>query len=470
MRKNNKGPGEIADDAIKALMMSDRLIFQRGEELVRLIHRPDGRLRIGPVEEVWLAEQVATELKRKKLCHEVAKTILARKEWPFRPLVQLRHAPTISRFGGIIEVPGYDDESGLYLDVKVGEFPLVPQNPSIEEATAALKMVEEELLSGYVFEDEVSRSVALSAFLTGIKRPTMQTAPMHVFDAPMPGCGKSLLAETTGILATGEKPAPMSQADKEEENEKRLDVMLRNGDEVIIFDNCDRPIKSGALASTLTSQHRQSRVLGKSDRYLLETSATILITGNNIEFRGDLARRAVICRINPKVDQPDAREFDFDPRVRATENRGRYVTALNTALRAYYVHGKPVRPTPMGSFEDYGDIRGTLIMCGYADPAESRKKVQSINEDELDFQDVIESIRDEIGEVSFMVKDLKDRLDYSRTREALVHAARCETWNPRAIGKYLGLNRGRTCGGYQIVALPRRRWQLVNVGGTASKS
>src|SRR5690606_14135287 len=124
------------------------------------------------------------------------RTLLARVgSWRFPVLRGLTRAPTLDRDGEVVQRPGYDPSTQLYLDFAESAFPPVPEQPTREEAKAALERLDH-VLRGFPFASEADRSVALSAFLTGLVRRSLRTAPLHGFDAPTAGTGKSLLAET----------------------------------------------------------------------------------------------------------------------------------------------------------------------------------------------------------------------------------------------------------------------------------
>ena len=96
----------------------------------------------------------------------------------------------------------------------------------------------------------------------------------------------------------------------------------------------------------------------------------ITATGNNLVIKGDLTRRSVVCRLDPKVERPELRQFAYDPIADAKDNRGELVGAVITILRAYHVAGRPARPPRLQSFEVWSDtVRGALVWLGAGDPA-----------------------------------------------------------------------------------------------------
>ena len=69
-----------------------------------------------------------------------------------------------------------------------------------------------------------------------------------------------------------------------------------------------------SLSAALTTEVWTDRLLGKNRLVTLPNRAVWIATGNNIRLRGDLPRRAVWCRMDPKVARPWLREtFTHDP-------------------------------------------------------------------------------------------------------------------------------------------------------------
>jgi hypothetical protein len=388
----------IVDRAEGALIAGGSPIYKRGGGVlvrpVRLeradgeqgnVRREAGAVVLLPVREPWLLEQMGRVLRWVKpradggrtICDPAPiypRTLLGRSEWAFPELRGIVTAPTLDRDGRVIEAPGYDRASKLLLDFAPSAFPSVPSEPTQDDACRALGLLAEPL-RGFPFADNAARSVALSALLTALVRPSMRTAPLHGFDAPTAGTGKSLLAEMAGLLATGVRPPALSRGKSPEEDEKRMSTVLMAGDSVIHIDNCERALSGDFLCSMLTQETVQARILGLSERRVMPSVALVLASGNNLTFAGDTSRRAVICRLDARVERPDTREFDFDCHEEAIANRASLVVAGLTVLRAYVVAGRPVKLTPMGSFGDYEWIRSALVWLGCADRADTRTAI-----------------------------------------------------------------------------------------------
>jgi hypothetical protein len=272
-----------------------------------------------------------------------------------------------------------------------------------------------------------------------------------------------MLAELAGLLATGAKPAAMSQGKSAEEDEKRLAVVLHGSDPVIFIDNCERPIEGDFLCSILTAEKVQARILGQSERRFLPCTSLIIATGNNVVMRGDVSRRALVCRIDAKEERPDAREFDFHPPLELLQRRPDFVVAALTALLAYRRAGNPVALTPIGSFPDYDWIRGTLVSCGYADPAETRQAIVDEDPRKTELVEIMDLWDRRFGDRWISVADISQ--DQGTGVEALrsafaVATGRDGKWNPKSCGWWLRARKDRIVGARSFQTDGLGRWRL----------
>jgi len=210
------------DQAEVALESAATPIFQRGEHLVRVVRqdfqtRPGvhnlhvGPLKIVDIEHHWLTEQLtkaavfiserdghkSPSKPTKDFCD---KLIVGRQgHWRWPVLKGIIESPTLRQDWSIVQEPGYDSQPALFLDTGTAGFERIPESPTRDDALAALgKFVE--VINGFPFspdqmladwtptQDEgkrpsSSRSVILSAWLTGLVRRSLRTAPLHAIDA-----------------------------------------------------------------------------------------------------------------------------------------------------------------------------------------------------------------------------------------------------------------------------------------------
>lgn len=302
----------------------------------------------------------------------LAETYLAREgQWRLPVLTGIINAPTLREDGSILDQPGYDAQTGLLFDPQGERFPLLPREPDRNTALRALAFLRD-LIGSFPFVTPADRSVTLSAILTTLIRRSLPTAPLHGFNAPTAGTGKSMLVDIASLIATS-RPAPViAQGKTEEEMEKRLGATLIAGDVLIAIDNCEEPLGGELLCQAMTQTSLKVRILGTSLNAEVPSNATMFATGNNLTFVGDMTRRAIRATLDAGVERPELRAFDRDPLAMVAERRGDYVSAGLTVLRAFHIAGRPSQTVPLGSFTTWsGWVRDALIWLGEADPCET---------------------------------------------------------------------------------------------------
>src|SRR5262249_8483292 len=116
---------------------------------------------------------------------------------------------------------------------------------------------------------------------------------------------------------------------------------------------------------------------------------------------GDLCRRVVRARLDPKMENPELRVFTTDPLAMIAKDRGAYVRAALVICRAYIVAGRPDRARRLASFEGWSDVvRSALIWLGEADPVASMKTAKADDPERAAFRDLLAAWADifETGE------------------------------------------------------------------------
>jgi hypothetical protein len=150
------------------------------------------------------------------------------------------------------------------------------------------------------------------------------------------------------------------------------------GDQMVSIDNVTRPIGGDALCTILTEPTWQSRVLGQSRNVSVNTNVLLTATGNNLAFAGDMTRRALLCRMEARMESPEGRSFKRDLRAWVPEHRGQLVAAGLTVLLAFVGAGRPglAGLPPFGSFEAWSNlVRGALAWLGEPDPCLTREHI-----------------------------------------------------------------------------------------------
>ncbi len=483
----------IVDAAEAALIAAQPHIYRYGGQLVRPVVEEvpaadETRTRVHRLAVVtgpYLVEKFTAVARWMKLdrrsrkwtaidcTSQIAEVYLAREQWRMLPLVGIINAPMMRTDGSLLNTPGYDQRTGLLYRSDGVEFQRIADHPTRDDALRALERLQG-LISTFPFVGPADMSVAISAILSALDRRAVEAAPMHAFSAPVAGTGKSKLVDICAMIATGQRAPVLDQSKDDIEFDKRLVAALLRGGAIVSIDNVDRPLDSALLCQALTSSGMlQLRALGSSRDFDVPNTAMYYSNGNNLTLAGDLTRRAVLCRLDPRCERPELREFDRDPVELVRQDRPVYVTAALTILRAYFVAPDKVSCSPIGSYETWSRrVREALLWLGCADPCDTMMSARRADPVTVQLSNVIKSCIRAVGiEKSFSVQALiamSKRLDpssdyvHSDLREALLAVAdeRNEI-NGRKLGKWIAKNEDRVIDGHKIV---RRDVETGGVG------
>lgn len=271
-----------------------------------------------------------------------------------RPVDAVITAPTMRLDGSLLLAPGYDASTRLMLDVSGDDVLEVPECPSKEDALAALGRLWLPV-KDFPFVSTADRAVLLAALFTAVVRPVLPTAPAFGLDASIQASGKTLLATVIGILAGSDEPllVPHTHGRDDEEIRKRITSILAAAVACVIWDNVVGIHDSPSKAAALTSREYSDRLLGRSETVTFPNRTLWLITGNNLTLAGDLTRRVMVCRLDPRTERPFARSFDLDPAAYVRQHRQEMVRDVLTIQRAYRAAAPAPAPGKMASFEDW---------------------------------------------------------------------------------------------------------------------
>jgi hypothetical protein len=492
----------VVDQAEQALIRADLSLYQRGSMIVRpaltTVMVTDGRKalaqRLVHVKSHHIAEAMTRSASWERFdgrmqewvamdCTiRIADTYLAREGlWKLPVLTGIVHCPTLRPDGSILDRPGYDAATGMLFDPQGTPFPAITPEPDRDEALAALAFLRG-LIDSFPFVNEGDRAVALSGILTTAIRRSLPTAPMHAFNAPVAGSGKSLLVDIASMIVSGRPAAVIAQGKTEEEMEKRLGAAMIAGDALVSIDNCESALGGELLCQALTQPTLKIRVLGKSLNAEVPSNAAMFATGNNLAVIGDMTRRVVRCTLDAQVERPELREFDRDPIATIHHDRGNYAVAALTVLRAFHVAGRPQQSAPLGSFAEWSRwVRDALIWLGEADACATMEQIREADPRLESLTMVIEQWQTVLGGARVSVKEVIDAATEQRQngfmgrpefvqpefREALlVVAGDGGAINSRRLGKWLAGHQNRIVDGMKIVSdgVVRgiARWRLVD--------
>jgi hypothetical protein len=254
---------------------------------------------------------------------EYANVLLARGDrLKFPVLNAVITAPVVLGSGRIIQAPGYDEPTGLYYDPLGVEIPLVPEQPTPDDARAALDMLKKPLAeypfkvrpdNGDTKDKNLSQSVALSYLVTVTNRPAYPQVPGHAFSGNNAGVGKGKLVSVGSIMAVGVVPGVIRQGERDEEFEKGLATRMLAGVTHIAIDNVDRVPKGNLFDQCISEERINIRVFGKLEGIDVLNTYTVTATGQNLIFTKDAVRRWLQGDIESPYERPELVSFSFDP-------------------------------------------------------------------------------------------------------------------------------------------------------------
>jgi hypothetical protein len=379
----------VIDQAVGAIA-ADPTVFRRGFVLVTVqrdsgpsqgIIRPTGSPRISVLPLPTLRERLTKQARWAKLratsqgdteavpAHPpdwAVSGVASRGEWPsIRPLEAVIEAPVIRLDGSILDVPGYDPETGLLYEPNA-KFIAVKDKPSVRDArAAAVELLD--LVVDFPFAGPAHRASWLAATLTPFARFAIDgPCPLFLFDAPASGSGKTLLCDTIAYLRTGREIARKDYPDCNVEMRKAITAIALAADPIVLLDNVASTFGGSALDAMLTARTWKDRLLGVSQMSPELPLITVwFATGNNVTLRGDIMRRIVPCRLEPDVENPEERTDFKYPRLmqHVRAQRPQLVSNVLTVLRAFIAAGRPDQGLkPLGSYEAWSDLVRSAVV------------------------------------------------------------------------------------------------------------
>ena len=300
-----------------------------------------------------------------------------------------------------------------------------------------------------------------------------------------------MLVSAIAILATGEPPCVLAQGFTEEETEKRLATVLRAGDQVVSFDNCNRALEGELLCQAITEPTLSIRILGKSERTRIANTAFYAATGNNLVVAGDMVRRTLRCVIDAEAESPENRTFQTErPDRLAASRRAEFVVAGLTVLRAFFVACCPHTQTPLGSLEEWSrSVREALIWLGEPDPCRSIEGIRQEDPERVKVANVLREWHSVCGPGPIRVQDLIDAAlvltDWQAgqqqkprnpgLRDALVAVADngIGKLNKQAVANWIARQKNKIIDGYKVIEAGKLngypRWRVIAPDEPTSK-
>lgn len=226
----------------------------------------------------------------------------------------------------------------------------------------------DELLEGFPFADEITRSRAIALLITPFIYINGIT-PIGVYLGNRERIGKDYLASLTRILANdncGELP-PLKN---EEETRKSLLALALANEEFAHFSNNTGHMNSPSLEQAVTSKVLKGRILGKTEIIHVPFNLITSLSGNaGWSLTPDLTYRSVIVVLHSDEEDILQRDFKSSPAMLAEQHREEFWNTIKIMYNNWIKKGKPKGKINHATFPEWSrTVCGIMEANGYINP------------------------------------------------------------------------------------------------------
>jgi hypothetical protein len=303
--------------------------------------------------------------------------------------------PVFLNDGTLLDRPGYHEQSLTYYAPAL-EGVGVPDAVTEVDVKNAVQLLVDEYLGDIAFAGQADRANTIACMLLPFVRTLIGPTPLHVFDAPGMGHGKTQTLVSALLPGCG-KVNPTSWSHSGAEQTKSLLSALRKAPSAMFIDNVTGTVQSETLEAMLTSPwgFYTNRVLGETRDITVPVHQTWAMSTNNGSMGNTgMARRVLWARIDAGTDDPDSRTGPTPGEswrhpgglVEWGEaHRAELVNACLVICRWWFQNDAPEGVMPkgctLGSFERYqGVIGGVLQWAGIEGFSANVKERRQLND------------------------------------------------------------------------------------------
>jgi hypothetical protein len=293
--------------------------------------------------------------------------VLANRSWPgLRPLNGVIGSPVLRPDGTLLQEPGYDEATGLYLASLV-QPRQIPAQPPQGWVAYARDLLLNQLLGDFLWTGEADKANFLAMLVTQVLRHYLDGSPVPFFPitAPAASSGKTLLATICGVLYG---QASITWTGDDDELRKTLTSVMAGQEGVICFDNLAEGtvIRSAVLSKLLTDRTWGDRMLGKNVIGQFANDRLWCATGNNLRIGGDLATRVVLVGLDPRQPHPERRTgfaiADLESWIRGERNQRTVAEAVLVLVADWAAARCPeAGVVPMRQFTRWARVCGGFL-------------------------------------------------------------------------------------------------------------
>lgn len=384
--------------------------------------------------------------------------------WPgLPPLAGIIGTPTLRPDGSLIQEPGYDKATGLYLQPTI-QVPRVPDSISDEQVRESRDFVFRKVFGEFCWVSPGDFANYMALLVSPMLRPYIKsTTPFGMFSATTPGSGKTNLTDAIGL--TYGQSSQVLPSRTEELQKKITSILVGNSSPVVVFDNLKEgtSISSEILATLVTKDTWDDRILGASRNVEAAQDRLWLASGNGLTVGGDMASRTVMVRLDPRTEKPELRNFEmgqFSDWIREDGNREELLYHLLILVQAWRQGGAPKDTTHtmrgftrwaqvMGGFLAFHGLPGFLGNAGAL--AELDTDAEEWNAFLAKWHEVFGPVAKTAKElhvssqVNFVMGTMEDKWSRCFITDEEGHVP-----NPRSLGRMLSGQEGRIRNGYVL--------------------
>ena len=389
---------------------------------------------------------------------DVVAAVHVASKWPHVPVITgIVSCPILRADGSILTQPGYDPETGLYLENGDSYPSLMKPNDAIRKLF--------DVVHDFPFETEEHKSAWVAFLITMLTRPAFAgSTPFFLFDANSPGTGKGLLTDVTTMIVEGRTACRYSWSSDNEEVRKVITTIGLSGAPYAMFDNITGKLGGAALEKMITTGVWADRILSLNRQVTFPIRFIAAGTSNNASMTPDMPRRVCYCYLRTNEENPAERNGFRHPNLLdyVKLHRHKLVMAGLSIPAAYITAGRPDQGlTPWGGFQDWSDlVRNSLVWAGLPDPGDTR---QGLREKADDDTATVHAILQAWPREPLTAADaIRKATELPKLAEALAELP--EKNRSQELGNLLRTVRDRNIGGKRVVGTTTKpvRWEVVD--------
>jgi putative DNA primase/helicase len=177
---------------------------------------------------------------------------------------------------------------------------------------------------------------------------------------------------------------------------------------------------------------------------------TLLGSGNNLTVHADLTRRILICGMDADAERPELRQYKRNPKEEVLADRGKYVAAALTILRAFILAraaGAP-RVQRLASFAQWSDlVASAIVWLGGANPVDTLNAARATDPVSEARLAIFAALHEAFGDAPFTTRDAGENPSVAETMREYFGKIVVDS---NSIGAWLRHAKGTIAGGLKL--------------------